>query len=163
MVNGTLVNYYLHCKRQCWLHGNRVNLEDNSDEVQTGKAIHEVKAEDGKQTELLIDHIRVDKLTKDYLVEIKKSDADVDAVTWQVLYYLKVLEEKGIYKKGKIEFVEKKKTEHKIVYVELNEEAHKILVEIEASIEDLLKGEIPKVTTKIGICKKCAYYEYCYI
>ena len=28
-VNGTLINYYFHCKRQCYLHGNRLNLEDN--------------------------------------------------------------------------------------------------------------------------------------
>ena len=31
-VNGTLMNYYFHCKRQCYLHGNRLNLEDNSEE-----------------------------------------------------------------------------------------------------------------------------------
>lgn len=30
-VNGTLINYYFHCKRQCYLHGNRLNLEDNSE------------------------------------------------------------------------------------------------------------------------------------
>ena len=40
-VNGTLMNYYFHCKRQCYLHGNRMNLEDNSEIVQIGKAIHE--------------------------------------------------------------------------------------------------------------------------
>lgn len=38
-VNGTLINYYFHCKRQCYLHGNRLNLEDNSEIVQIGKAI----------------------------------------------------------------------------------------------------------------------------
>ena len=42
-VNGTLMNYYFHCKRQCYLHGNRMNLEDNSENVQIGKAIHEEK------------------------------------------------------------------------------------------------------------------------
>lgn len=42
-VNGTLMNYYFHCKRQCYLHGNRLNLEDNSEEVQIGKALHEEK------------------------------------------------------------------------------------------------------------------------
>ena len=40
-VNGTLINYYFHCKRQCYLHGNRLNLEDNSEIVQIGKAIQE--------------------------------------------------------------------------------------------------------------------------
>lgn len=163
MLNGTLVNYYLHCKRQCWLHGNRVNLEDNSENVKVGKALHEIKAEQSPQTELAIENIKVDKLTKDYLVEIKKSDADVEAVTWQVLYYLKVLKSKGIEKKGKIEFIEKNKTENKIVYVEYTEEAEKILEEMEKDILKLLEGELPEKKAKLGTCKKCAYYEYCYI
>jgi len=38
-VNGTLVNYYIHCKRQCWLHSNRINMENNSEEVKVGKEI----------------------------------------------------------------------------------------------------------------------------
>jgi len=163
MINGTLVNYYIHCKRQCWLHGNRVNLEDNSENVKIGKVIHEIKAEASQQTELEIENIKVDKLTKDYLVEIKKSDADVDAVTWQVLYYLKILRSKGIDRKGKIEFVEKNKTQNKIVYVEYTEEAERILAEIEKNIEVLLEGELPVTKAKIGVCRKCAYYEYCYI
>ena len=163
MVNGTLVNYYLHCKRQCWLHGNRVNLEDNSEVVKTGKAIHEIKAEQSVQTELAIENIKIDKITKDYLVEIKKSDADVDAVTWQVLYYLKVLKSKGIKRKGKIEFIEKNKTQNKVIYLEYTDEAEKLLDEIEENIEKLLKGSLPEEKAKIGICKKCAYYEYCYI
>ena len=25
-VNGTLINYYFHCKRQCYLHGNNDNV-----------------------------------------------------------------------------------------------------------------------------------------
>lgn len=163
MINGTLVNYYLHCKRQCWLHGNRVNLEDNSMDVKVGKALHEIKAEGKSDSELAIENIKLDKLTKDYLVEIKKSDADIDAVTWQVLYYLKVLKGKGIERKGKIEFVEKNKTENKIVYVEYTQEAEKILEEIEQCIEELLKAELPEKKAKISTCKKCAYYEYCYI
>lgn len=101
-VNGTLINYYFHCKRQCWLHGNRLNLEDNSEIVKIGKAIHEEKAEQGKDTELAIDNIKLDKLTKDYLVEIKKSDADVDAAKWQLFLYLKTLKDKGIERKGKL-------------------------------------------------------------
>ena len=95
-INGTLINYYFHCKRQCHLCGNRLNLEDNSEQVKIGKAMHEEKASEGKNTEISIDNIRLDKLTKEYLTEIKKSDADVEAARWQLLYYLKVLKEKGI-------------------------------------------------------------------
>lgn len=90
-INGTLINYYFHCKRQCYLHGNRLNLEDNSEQVKIGKAIHEEKAEGKENAEIAIDNIRLDKLTKEYLTEVKKSDADVEASKWQLLFYLSVL------------------------------------------------------------------------
>lgn len=95
-VSGTLINYYFHCKRQCYLHGNRLNLEDNSELVHIGKAMHEVKAEKSENAEIAIDNIRLDRLTAEYLTETKKSDADVDAGKWQLYYYLKVLKDKGI-------------------------------------------------------------------
>ncbi|MDU1413932.1 MAG: CRISPR-associated protein Cas4 [Clostridium sp.] len=162
-VNGTLINYYFHCKRQCWLHGNRLNLEDNSEIVKIGKAIHEEKAEQGKDTELAIDNIKLDKLTKDYLVEIKKSDADVDAAKWQLFLYLKTLKDKGIERKGKLEFVEKNKTSKKTLIIELTPKIEDELSSIINDIEELLKAdEIPNIINKAG-CKKCAYYEYCYI
>ena len=161
--NGTLINYYFHCKRQCWLHGNRVNLEDNSEDVKIGKAIHEVKENEGKNTEVSIDNIKIDKITSEYLVEIKKSDSDYEAVKWQVLFYLKVLKTKGINRKGKIEFVEKNKSKNKIFYEELDEEKEKELIEIEDSIVKLLQQSMPPKVKFDNKCKKCAYYDYCYI
>lgn len=162
-VTGTLMNYYFHCKRQCYLHGNRLDLEDNSEQVKSGKAIHEEKAAEGKNTELVIDNIRLDKLTKEYLTEIKKSDADVEAARWQILYYLKVLKTKGIIRKGRLEFVEKNKTNKKTIYVELTEENERQLEVYIKEIEELVhQEEVPECLDKPK-CKKCAYYEYCYI
>ncbi len=162
-VNGTLMNYYFHCKRQCYLHGNRLNLEDNSEQVKVGKAIHEEKASQGKNTEIAIDNIRLDKLSNEYLTEIKKSDADVEASKWQLLYYLYVLKTKGIERKGKLEFVEKNKSEKKVIHLELGEsEEEKLKIYIKEIQELLLQDIIPKQLDKAE-CKKCAYYEYCYI
>lgn len=162
-VNGTLINYYFHCKRQCYFHGNRLNLEDNSEIVKIGKAIHEERQEKSDNTEIAIDNIKLDKLTSEYLVEVKKSDADVEASKWQLFYYLKILKEKGIERKGKLEFVEKNKTKNKILYLELTEG---ILKELEVHIKNienlLLEENIPEVINEPK-CKKCAYYEYCYI
>ncbi len=162
-VNGTLINYYFHCKRQCYLHGNRLNLEDNSENVKIGKTIHKEKASKSKSSEITIDNIKIDKLTSKYLIEIKKSDADIEACKWQLLYYLKVLKDKGIYRKGKLEFVEKNKGSNKVLYFELSdellEELEKYIYDIETLIQD---NEIPDVLNKPK-CKKCAYYEYCYI
>lgn len=162
-VNGTLINYYFHCKRQCYLHGNRLNLEDNSEIVKIGKAIHEQKASSSKNTEIEIDNIKIDKLTKEYVTEIKKSDADPEAVKWQLLYYLKVLKKKGIFRKGKIEFVEKNKTKNKVLFIELTEELEKELNCYEEEIKKLILGETIPPILQNSKCKKCAYYEYCYI
>ena len=126
-INGTLINYYFHCKRQCYLHGNRLNLEDNSEQVKIGKAIHEERAENSTNSEIAIENICLDKLTKEYLVEVKKSDADPESAKWQLLYYLSVLKKKGILRKGKLEFVEKNKKDKRIIYLELTDEVEKQL------------------------------------
>lgn len=162
-VNGTLINYYFHCKRQCYLHGNRLNLEDNSEVVKIGKAIHEEKSDGKDNAEIAIDNIRLDKLTSEYLTEVKKSDADIEAAKWQLIYYLKVLKSKGIIRKGKLEFVEKNKSDKRIMYFELNDNIEQQLDNYVENIESLiLQDKIPEVLNKPK-CKKCAYYEYCYI
>lgn len=165
IVNGTLVNYYFHCKRQCYLHGSRINLEDNSERVNIGKAIHEERSSNSDNTELEIDNIKIDKITKEYLIEVKKSDADVEASKWQLLYYLKVLKSKGIERKGKLEFIEKNKSKskNKTLIVELSEDEELKLDKYINDIYELLnKEEVPAILNKPK-CKKCAYYEYCYI
>lgn len=161
-VNGTLINYYFHCKRQCYLFGNRLNLEDNSEEVRIGKALHDER-KDKENTEIAIENIRLDKLTDEYLTELKKSDADVEASKWQLIFYLKVLKEKGIVRKGRLEFAEKNKSVKKSVVVEMDERTEEELNLYVKQIEDLLSGEEIPPVLHMAKCKKCAYYEYCYI
>ena len=161
-INGTLINYYFHCRRQCYLHGNKLNLEDNSELVKIGKAIHEEKAK-GKNSEIEIDNIKIDRLSKEYVTEVKKSDADIEAAKWQLLYYLKVLKSKGMIRKGKLEIVEKNKTEKSVIIVELNEKEENKLEYYIQEIEKMIHSDsIPERLEK-STCKKCAYYEYCYI
>ena len=116
-----------------------------------------------ENTEIQLENIRLDRLTKEYLTEIKKSDADPEASKWQLLYYLKKLKEKGIIRKGKLEFIEKNKESKKTLIVELGEseeeQLEKYIVEIEMLVQQ--KEVPPPINGKQ--CKKCAYYEYCYI
>lgn len=79
------------------------------------------------------------------------------------MYYLKVLKSKGIERKGKLEFIEKNKSDKKIIIVELDEENEIKLDNYVKEIEELIiSDKIPETLNK-GKCKKCAYYEYCYI
>lgn len=73
------------------------------------------------------------------------------------------LKSKGLNRKGKIEFVEKKKNKNKIFYEELDDEKEKKLGEIESEIKALLESKYPPKVDFDNKCKKCAYYEYCYI
>ena len=50
--------------------------------------------------------LRLTKLQVD-ISQKQKSDADVEAAKWQLLFYLKILKDKGIDRKGKLEFIEK--------------------------------------------------------
>ncbi len=160
MITGTLINYYIHCKTQMWLHYHKINLEDNSEEVRIGKVLHEI--DETKVDEVSFEGIKIDKITKDYIVEVKKSDSDLEAAKWQLIYYMWVLKQKGIVKKGKIEVFEKKKQEKKRIEVVLDEESEKRLLEIIEDIKLILASPIPKPKLERK-CKKCAYYEYCFI
>lgn len=162
MINGTIINYYFHCKRQCYLFYNRLNLEDNSEIVKIGKAIHDDLEEKSPNAEIKIENIAVDKITKEYVTETKKSDADVEASKWQLIYYLYVLKNKGIIRKGKLEFIEKHKVKNRRI-VELDEETEKELIKIINDIENLCHGDVIPQTINKASCKKCAYYDYCYI
>lgn len=161
-ITGTLINYYFHCKTQCYLHANRLNLEDNSEDVRIGKVLHQIKEQKSKQAEITIDNIKIDKITKDYLVEYKKSDSDPEAVKWQVLLYLYKLKQKGVEKEGKIEYFEKSKNS-KTEIIKLDEQNEKELLNVLENIEKLINEPSPPKPIFENKCKKCAYYEYCFI
>lgn len=160
-MNGTLINYYVHCKRQCYLSYNRLNLEDNSELVSIGKELHKNKLEDSTNSEIKLENIALDKITKDYIIEVKKSNADKEASKWQLYYYLYILKSKGIIRKGRLEFIETrgdKKTE----ILELTEAIENELEKMIVAIENMAFENIPEAI-KIKGCNKCAYYEYCFI
>lgn len=158
-ITGTIVNYYSFCKRKCFLYFYNVGMENNSELVKIGRELHEQSKP--KNKEILIDNIKIDKITKDYISELKKSDADIESALWQIKYYMYVLYTKGIIKNGKLEILEKNKQDSKTIYIKFED---KLIKEVETYIKEiedfLLKESIPvsQITKK---CKKCAYYEYC--
>jgi len=138
----------------------KINLEDNSEEVRIGKVLHE-SMNDSDNSEVSVENIKVDKITNQYVVEIKKSDADLEAATKQVEYYMYILNKKGIRRDGRIEVLEKNKQNRKIHYIEYSEDIEKNIENLISNIEDLYKQEYPPEVIFRSACKKCAYYEYC--
>ena len=163
-ITGTVINYYFHCKRQCYLFANKINLEDNSEDVRIGRVLHEIKSKDGKNTEIKYEDMVVDKVTAKYVEEYKKSDSDTEAAKMQLLFYLKNLKDKGIYKKGRLIYNEKNNKENKkSEIVELNDKNIEKLNNCIKEIEILINGNTVPDVEKENKCKRCAYYEYCYI
>ncbi len=158
-LSGTIINYYIHCKRQCWLFAHRINLEDNSELVKLGRAIHEEK----QTQEIEIDNIKIDKISDEYLTEIKKSDADINACKFQILFYLQKLKKKGIDRKGKLEVTEKRTKSKKIHIYELNQETEQELNDTKKSALELLNQEKVPAYTRTNKCRNCAYFLYCNI
>ena len=161
MVTGTIINYYIVCKTKMWLFYHKINLEDNSEEVRIGKVLHEIS--ETKVDEVSFEGIKVDKITKDYIVEVKKSDSDIEAAKWQLLYYMWILKQKGIVKKGRLEVFEKKKQDKKKIEIILDEENEKRLLEIIEDIKNILNQDTPPMPKFENKCKKCAYFEYCFL
>jgi len=115
-ITGTIVNYYFHCKRQCYLFANRINLEDNSEDVRIGRVLHEIKAKDGKNTEIKYENMVLDKISSKYIEEYKKSDSDTEAARMQLLFYLKNLKEKGIIFKDRYHILDQLDKKEPLAY-----------------------------------------------
>lgn len=84
-ITGTSINYYFHCKKQCWLSQNFINMEFNSELVKIGSELHKDKLSEKKSNEVWVDNIRIDQLTDTYAIEVKKSDSDIESAKWQLM------------------------------------------------------------------------------
>ncbi|MEI7604556.1 MAG: CRISPR-associated protein Cas4, partial [bacterium] len=133
-----------------------------SELVKIGKYYHEQRqqnlTEKDKDTEIMIESIKLDSIEEDYVIEYKKKNSSEDSAKAQLLYYLYQLKQKGVIKKGILKFKESKKD----IEIELTPDNEKYILELMHKTETLLQSDkIPSVINKPK-CKKCAYYEYCY-
>lgn len=159
-ITGVKIAYYFICHTKLWLFSHNITLEKENDNVNIGKLIHEDRYKRDSK-EITIDQtISIDFIRKgDTIVlhEIKKTKSMEAAHRWQMLYYLYYLKSKGINATGEINYPLVSKKEE-IVLLEKDES------EMENVINDIRKiamGRMPP-SKKVNICKKCAYYEFCF-
>lgn len=159
-TQGIKLNYYFVCKRKLWLFDKGIGMENTNDRVLQGKVVHESSYSREKQREILIDDlIRIDLMDEEYIREVKISSKMHKADKMQILYYLYYLKQLGISKKGTLNYVKERKVEE----VELDEDNEK---EIESALVDIKKiigKNVPPKTINKPYCKKCSYYEFCYV
>ena len=160
-ITGLMVYYYEVCKRKLWYFVNEIQLEENNSNVILGKLLEEnTYTRDEKKINIdgviNIDFIRSKKI----LHEIKKSNSIEPASLLQVQYYLYYLEKKGLVGlKGILDYPLLKQT----VEVNLTDGDRENLDNIIIGIKEILGKESPPALEKNGICKKCAYFDLCFV
>ena len=83
-----------------------------------------------------------------------------EAAIWQVKYYIYFLKQRGIkIEKGIIDYPVIRERKEIILTKEDENTLKKILIDI----EKICKNEKAPPVINDKICKKCAYYEFCYI
>ena len=160
-ITGTMFYYYFVCKRKMWMFANNVQLEDENEDVRIGKLIDENSYSRELKHVLIDNTVNIDFIKEwKILHEVKKHKSVEEAEHWQLKYYIYFLRKRGIkIEKGILDYPKMK--EREIINLESGDEEK--IEKIISEIREIIKSEVPPKIEKKKICKKCAYYEYCYI
>lgn len=163
-IKGTHFNYFHLCHRKLWLFANGINMEHTSDLVYDGKLIHEnsYTQRPERYEEIEIEGCKIDFYdAKNKVVhEIKKSDKVEIAHEWQLKYYIYILENNGIDGvKGILEYPTLRQTQK----IELSDLDRQSIEKMKIDIQTLISSEICPDPIENKICKKCSYYDFCYV
>lgn len=160
-ITGLMVYYYFVCKKKLWYFVNQIQMEQNSELVEIGKIVDDTSYENQEKHILIDNNINIDFIKNSAILhEVKKTKAIEEASIWQVKYYMYYLERKGVKNvKAKIDFPLIKET--KVII--LNKEDRQAIKEVIVHIQEIINSKIPMDVEQDKKCKKCAYYDLCYI
>lgn len=159
-ATGLQVHYLKVCERKLWLHTHQISFEDESDYVKQGKILHENSYQRKKSKEILIDElIKIDIADSEYIGEVKSSSKMGEADKAQLLYYLFVLDQMDIHRKGKIHYPKEKRVDE----IELTEADKIEIPKWLARIQAIKHLDKPPKKVKYKYCSKCAYYSFCWV
>ncbi|AJS57314.1 CRISPR-associated protein Cas4 [Paenibacillus sp. IHBB 10380] len=155
-IRGIEMHYYAVCKRKLWLFNRGIGFEQQHDRVEEGKVLHE-HAYGRLDKEINIDDMAVmDAVDGEYVREVKISSKMEHADRLQLLYYLYLLKERGVEKKGLLSYPKEKKTTEIVLGLDENMEVLKAL----DGVQKILEGNLPRYR-KLKVCAKCAYRDFC--
>lgn len=161
-VNGTKISYYFICHRKLWLFDRQLQFESDFSTVEEGKFIsettypnerHEIQLSEGAVLDFYDQHHKV-------VHEVKKSDKMEEAHLWQLKYYLYYLKSFGVEEvTGRLDYPKLKKTLDVVLSVDDEQKIQEIFDEMTALVN---QEKAPERINK-KFCKKCAYYEFCWV
>ena len=139
-------------------------MENSSDDVQEGRLIHETAypGRSEKHREIELAGIKIDYFDpKTGLIhEIKKSDTIEEANVWQLKYYVYVLQNHGIDCRGGILEYPRLRQKKDVLLTSFDIE---IIKESLEKIQSIVQSPSCPPVINASFCKKCAYYDFCYI
>ena len=160
-ISGMMFYYYFVCKRKLWFFTNEIQMESENEDVIIGKLIDENSYSRELKHVLIDNTVNIDFIKEwKILHEVKKQKSVEEAGIWQLKYYIYFLRKRGInIEKGILDYPKLKKREE----IFLTEEDEKRIEEVLLEIREIVNLKLPPKLEKLKICKKCAYFEYCYI
>ena len=174
-VTGTLVNYFVLCRRKVWLAVHGLWMEQESEAVALGRLLDETSyAEElrhvnveveGPEGVRLAGRIDWTELRDGVLHETKRSPTALEAHRWQLRFYLWLLKLQGVFRKngqpfvGQLNFPRQRRTET----VTLTAADERRLREMVQDIRQIAAQAAPPPRLENRrFCKKCAYEELCF-
>ena len=158
-ITGTLVNYYVTCKREAWLYAHQIHADQEDENVLMGKALADIKESDLQ--DFAFSNLKFDKLSKQrghYLItEYKKSLKNELAGKMQLLFYVYLLKTGLNLKEAKGKLISGKK----VILVEDSSENFALVEQILSEISALTNLEKPPKFTQDKFCQNCSYHDYC--
>ena len=156
-----MVYYYFICERKLWYFINEINMEQNNELVNIGKILDETTYTRENKNIMIDNTINIDFIKNGAILhEVKKTKSIEEAGIWQVKYYIYYLEKRGIQNiKAKIDFPLLRESKE----ITLEQSDREILDNVIKNIEEIAKKEELEKLINSKICRKCAYYDLCYV
>ncbi len=159
-ITGVKMAYYHICHTKLWLFSHNIGLENEHENVQIGKMLHEKRYKKSSK-EIMIDNtISIDFVKHGKVLqlhEVKKTKKMDTAHKAQMLFYLYYFKSKGVEAQGILNYPLINKTEEVIMSPEDEESLRRDIKQI----EKIVLGSMPGPQRK-RICAKCAYLEFCF-
>ena len=160
LITGTLIHYYMTCKREAWLYSRKIHANQDDENILMGKALAEIKEE--QLQDFPFSNLKFDKIGKQrghYMVtEYKKSMSNPEGAKMQLLFYmwqlktsLKLKEINGMVVSGRTK-----------ISVLGTDENMQLMENLLKEVSEFILQPTPPPFIENRFCKGCGYRDYCF-